>query len=470
MISRFYLIVFFLFTHLFVIAQTNNDVDVLSPEKIMQLIARNNPVVLQSSNKIQQAAAAYLVAKGSFDPILSYNAGSKTLGGSNYYNYNSPHLEVPTWYGIEFLAGAEFWNGNNVNPANSIGQTSFAGISVPLLKDLILDKRRATLAKAKVYNTLSAIEQQALINQINYEALDIYWQWNKAYQKNILITKILDANIQRLEFVKKAFINGERAAIDTIETLAQLQVISNKQNENWLMFQNLGFLLTSYLWQDNLAPYVYTDSLRPAISTIYLNQFADSMAINNAIAQALDTHPEIQLYKQKYNILSIDKKLQFQTMLPKLDLKYNALSKNTNPLANIADAQGMQNNFQYGVKFEMPLRISEGRGQYKIASLRLIENKLAMVQKQNDIKLKINAIWNNNNMLLQQYKIIKSYYNNYQTLSAAENTKFQNGESSLFLINIREIGVLDAFDKLIDVENKIQKNKFALQFAMGSLR
>ncbi len=443
---------------------------IISPEKIMQSIANYHPIVLQSKNNVTIADAQRTISQGAFDPVFTVSNGNKKLNGTSYYQYTTPQLEIPTWYGIELFAGAENWNGTQVNPANTLGTVNYVGISVPLLKDLVIDKRRAALAKAKVYVALSAIEQQNIINQVNYEALDIYWQWNKAYQKSMMLQKLIANNTTRFSFVKKAYNNGERAAIDTIESLTQLQLITNKQLENWMQFQSLGILLSGYLWQENLQPFNFTDSTKPINFIVNNTLNIDSFALTAAINTATQSHPAVLYYNQKNKLLQIDKKLQFQSLLPKLNVNYNAINKSNNPVTNFIDATLLQNNYQYGVKFEMPLRVSEGRGLYKIAKLQLLENNYLLAQKQNDIRLKITTVWNNNLQLMLQYKLLQENFKNYQTLVQAENTKYLNGESSLFVINSRESSALDAFEKLIDIENKIQKNKIALQFAMGRLQ
>jgi hypothetical protein len=52
----------------------------------------------------------------------------------------------------------------------------------------------------------------------------------------------------------------------------------------------------------------------------------------------------------------------------------------------------------------------------------------------------------------------------------AEETLFENGESSLFLINSRENKVLEAEKKLIDLKTKCIKTIYALQWSSGLLK
>jgi outer membrane protein TolC len=51
----------------------------------------------------------------------------------------------------------------------------------------------------------------------------------------------------------------------------------------------------------------------------------------------------------------------------------------------------------------------------------------------------------------------------------AEEKRFENGESSLFLINSRENKALESQEKLIELKTKYYKSIFALQWISGKL-
>ena len=57
--------------------------------------------------------------------------------------------------------------------------------------------------------------------------------------------------------------------------------------------------------------------------------------------------------------------------------------------------------------------------------------------------------------------------NNAATLRNAEQIRFENGESSLFLVNTRERSLIDAQIKLAEIKSKYAKAKVELQWASG---
>lgn len=443
----------------------------LNAEQVLELVRRFHPIVKQANINIQKSKADITLARAAFDPILSTYAARKILNGTNYYNYISPEIAIPTWYGIEVYSGLENITGNRLDPSQTSGQSSYFGISIPLAKDLVIDKRRAFLQQAKIFSTMATVEQQAAVNDLLMNAIEAYWLWVKAYQTYNVVKNNVAINEKRLALVKKSYINGERPAIDTVEALTQLQSFQYQQNVYALEFKNAGLQLSAYLWKENNEPYILPENIVPE------SNWENETSINNfnvVLTALLDiadkNHPELQLYNYKLDALAIDKKLKFQELLPKIDFRYNQLGKNNDLLKTISTGPLFENNFQYGLKFEIPLRLSQGRADYKKAILKIEETTLNQNQKRLYIQLKIKSYYNEWLTLKQQISLYSNTYNNYQQLVRAEETRLFNGESSLFLVNSRENKALEALEKLIELKTKYYKTIYALQWSAGLLR
>ena len=177
-----------------------------------------------------------------------------------------------------------------------------------------------------------------------------------------------------------------------------------------------------------------------------------------------------KLYSYKLNSLEIEQKLKFQELLPKIDLKYNSLGKGYDFNKNIANHSFIENNYLYGVKVEMPLLIMKGRSEYKISKLKIEDTRIDQTQKNIYNSLKIKAYFNEYENLKSQIELQKKIYLNYVELVYAEEKRFENGESSLFLINSREIKALEVKEKLIELQTKYYKSIYSLQWISGSLK
>ncbi|MGB3617765.1 MAG: TolC family protein [Catalinimonas sp.] len=84
----------------------------------------------------------------------------------------------------------------------------------------------------------------------------------------------------------------------------------------------------------------------------------------------------------------------------------------------------------------------------------------------------VNAVrnaWNQlrtfEDLVVQQADMV----NNYRLLRNAEQEKFRNGESSLFLINARETKLIEAEVKLADLQAKYQKAQAQVYWEAGAI-
>lgn len=468
---KLYIILFFSFFLSAQLSLAQTEQNTLSAEQVLELVRRFHPVAKQAIIEIEKAKADILNARGNFDPIVQTYATQKTVDGSNYYTYTNPEINIPTWYGIEIHSGFENLSGNKINPTQTIGESNFLGISIPLAKDLVIDKRRAFLQQAKIFKKMAEAEQRAVINELQMEAMKAYWNWVKSYQIYQVIKNNVSINEQRVELVKKTVFNGERPAIDTIEAITQLQQFQYLQNEYWVQFQNAGLNLSAYLWNNNGNPYTLPENIIPSTDAENeKNILAYNTSLPDLLANADKNFPVLQAYSYKLDALKVNKKLKFQELLPKINFRYNQLGKGYDLTKSFNNAAFLENNFQYGIKFELPLRLSQGRAEYKTAKLKIEETKLDISQKQLDVSLKIKSVYNEWMNLKKQIELQTINYNYNARLVKAEETRFFNGESSLFVINSRETKSLEALEKLIALKAKHNEYVYTLQWSAGLLK
>lgn len=442
---------------------------VLSEQDLLNVIRTYHPLVKQADYSLERAEAAITASRGGFDPVLDLSSSRKRFGGDLYYSYYNPELVIPTWYGIEIYGGLENVNGGRVNSESSLGKTSYLGVSVPLLKDLVIDKRRAALQQAKIYLKQSAAERTMLVNDLLFDALEEYWNWVKEYQVYSILTEAVSVNENRMRFIRIEYQQGNRPAIDTVEALAQLQQFQLMQNDAWLKFRNAGLRLSAYLWKADEQPYLLPEQVRP--DSLWMKGLAQTSVpvLDELLLQARNSHPKLQSLNYKVDWLQIDQKLKFQSMLPKLDLKANLLNKGYNVFDKVNGAF-LENNYKFGVDLSIPLRLSEGRGSYRQAKLKVAETGLETRIQLQALENKVKSYYNDVFALRQQVKIGEGALQNYQRLLQGEQIRFQSGESTLFLLNSRENKTLEALQKLAELQTKYYKSRAGLLWAAGQLR
>ena len=446
------------------------DTAVLTTVDFINIVRTFHPVVKQTNIEIEKAKAGILMARGGFDPLAYVNSDQKTFDGKFYYRYTNPELKIPTWYGIELKAGLENNNGAFLNEETTSGKSSYVGIAVPLAKGLLMDSRRATLKQSKIFRQQSVSEQQNTINNLLNDAYASYWNWAKEYQVYKILTNAVVINEQRFALVKIGFRQGDRAAIDTIEALAQLQNFQYLQNESLVELKNANVALSAFLWLENNMFYQLKDDVIPNEEWLRLNvSIIPIEPLNDILSNARRTHPKLSIFLFKLQGLEVERRLKFQSLLPTLNVKANLLNRGYDVFKGI-NPGFYENNNKFGIDFGLPLRLSEGRGSYRIAKLKISETNLDLSLTQQEIENKIRFYYNEVFGLQRQIAIYEQAYRNYQTLLRGEEIRFREGESTLFLLNIRENKVLETLQKLTELRAKFYKAEVALQWAAGQLR
>jgi len=429
-----------------------------SEEQFLAVVKKYHPVVKQALIDVQIANAEVRIARGQFDPVISSGNARKELDGTSYYDQRQTQIKIPTWYGIDIVAGQENISGSRVNPESTKGHLNYIGFSVPLVQNLVIDKRRAALQQAKIFKDLSDVQRKAVVNDLLSDAMKVYWEWWEQYHIHQLMQNTLGVAAQRLHMVKVAFQLGDRPAIDTLEAFTQVQLLSVKQAENFAELIKSQMQLSTYLWAEKEQQYDLPMDVLPQQWEL------NNELILDDILKASVRHPDLVQYSYKLDILEVGKQLKFQSLLPQVHLKYNQIGSD---ISKTASAAWFQNNYRYGVSFSMPLRLSEGRGEYQKARLKIDHTRLEQVNKQAQIQNKVKQYftdWQQSNVQLNmQDKLV----NNVSALQRGEETRFANGESSLFLINAREQRTIEARQKLIELKSKNRKALVSLQWSAG---
>jgi len=443
------------------------DSTVLTFEAYMQVVKTYHPVAKQAELIPQLAAARLLKARAGFDPELAMSWKQKTFDGTRYYDYVQPNVTIPLWYGMDITAGIESINGEKVNPESSLGEVSYAGVKLPLAKGLFMDERRAALKTARIFVDLSQLEQQKTMNDLYRDAGLAYWDWALAQSQLEVWDTAMVVTRRRMDMLQITYRQGNRSAMDTLELSTQIQALELNRNEAWVTLQNAKLALQVYLWTATVEPYSLPGFVQPERAWELSNPQIDSLPpLQELIDQTLASHPELRSFPYKMQTLQIERQLKFQYLLPKIDLKYQQLGKGYNLLA-AQSGPLFENNYRFGLDFAIPLRLSQGRGAYREAKLKIRQTELEQDLKTRQTLAKLMAAYNKVLTAVQQSTLASSNFQQYERLLRSEELLFRNGESSLFLINSRQTKSLDARIKMLKFLAGFQQYFIELQWATG---
>ena len=269
----------------------------------------------------------------------------------------------------------------------------------------------------------------------------------------------------RYQAVTQSALIGEDPAIDTVEAFIQYQNRRISLQDATLEYKNATAQLEVFIWNKDGVPLELSADITPPKA----NEFASNLDVD-AMRGRLDTlilnHPKLtknQLYLEQ---LEIQRKLDLERLKPQLDLKYNAINE---PVTGDIIQGYSINNYNWGLTFKMPIFLRKERGQLQKTNINIKEQSYALDQMARDLNYNVTASLNTWETTQQQLAGYNTIVTSTSRLLQAEQQKFNSGESSLFLVNARELKYINTQVKFVDLLIKSQKAFMDVQYQLGRL-
>lgn len=440
---------------------------VMSLQEYLGIVKKHHPIARKASLVVARADAGYLQSKAGFDPTLEGDFYQKSFDDKNYWREGYGYLKIPTWYAIDIKAGYERNDGQFLSRSDFLPPRGLwdVGIEVSLGKGLLMDERRAVLLKAEIMQASSIQEQKIILNDLLYDASKTYLDWQMLYFiREITLTAQTIAD-QRLEQTKTAFFQGDKPAIDTLETFVALQSRQQLYLEVDLAYRNKKIELENYLWAEAFIPLEIDDAVIPGeIETFQWDFEVDSLLLSPE--SMIEEHPKLLGYQYKLSQLDIERKLINESFKPQLDIGFS-------PLVSTSEDSYFESpnldDFKLSAKFKYPLFVRDARGKRSLNKVKQEESLLDLEINRQKINTSIAKNANSINNQKEQLSLIRESQDNYGRLLKAENRKFEIGESSIFLINSREQKFIQSQMKYRESQIKLLKSKIKLFYVTAKM-
>ena len=431
-------------------------------ETYLMWVQQYHPIAAQADLNLRLGQMEVRQARGGFDPLLYGNMDKKEFKQSTYYEKREAGIVVPTWMGVELMGNFEQNTGGFLNSESNVPTDGLlsAGAAVNVGQGLILDDRRATLRKAQIYEQATGVERVNFLNELHLQATATYWKWAAAYENKQVLSEGVDLAKVRFQAIKRSFELGDQAAIDTVEALSQLL---NRQYRLQLA-ENTFFSTTqelaTFLWNEEGAPML----LNPEVSPESLFEAFERQPDSEELRTSVGRHPDLQLTDFDLASLDVDRRLKSQELLPVVKLKYNFL---TETLADARPSPLFENNYKWGVSVYTPLFLRKTRGALGQTKAKIEIKQTGRDLKEQQLRTKLETELNAWNLLNLQVRTITENVNSLEALLTGETRRFAIGESSLFLVNAREVAVFDSRVTLNELAAKLRTTYAKARFAAG---
>lgn len=438
--------------------------EVLSFEEFLAYVKSYHPVTQQAGLLLDIGEAELLQARGGFDPKIEVDYDRKEFKGTEYYDILNSTFKIPTWYGIELKANFEQNSGFYLNPERTVPPEGLfsAGISVDVGQGMFINERMAALRSARIFQDQSLAERDLMVNDVLYEAAIAYFDWLRVYNEMTIFEGFLVNARERYQGVRQNALLGEVPAIDTVEAKIAVQnrTLELEQARINLVKERLN--VSNFLWLENnvpveLQPQMVPDRQLPA----KIDEILD-IPLDMPLETILEDHPKLRSLEFKLRALELERRLKRNNLLPEVNLEYNFLTPEVESFQSFNTS-----NYKAGVSVRIPLFLRKERGALRLTNFKIQDAELDIQLNERQIENKILGVYQELESYRLQNALAEDMVGNYRMMLNAEERKMTFGESSLFLINSREIKLIEAQLKQNDLLTKFLYAKARLFQSLG---
>ena len=447
--------------------------EVLRFDEFYNVVINNHPVVKQVAIIGQDAAQELRMARGMFDPKLQGNWEYKELGAGDkqteYWNMVDVGVKIPTWFPLDPKVGFERNKGDFINPENFIdpktsNQQVYAGVSLPIGKGLLIDKRRAVVNQAIIFQDMAQAEQIKVINKFLLTVVKDYWNWYTAYENFVLMRQSINIAQNIFDLSRQQFEYGEAAAMDTVQAQITLQKRILDFEQANIDRIKASLLLSNHLWTSDGIPLELEDHVIPQQP---IEEMLEQELLLQLVTAAKENHPELVKLRLKNNSLAVEQRLARENLKPQLDVSYVLLDQPVAPPSAEDVDFDLSNNFKLGVDFSFPIFLRKERGKLNQLKFKIQDNNLELTFKErqilNLVNARFNAVGTTMRLITQQDAMVS----NFERIVQAERLNLRLGESDLFKLNAQLEKLIESQAKLIKLRASYQKDIAELYWAAG---
>jgi len=443
---------------------------VLTASVFLNQVKKNHPILELAYIKQQTASAQRLEKQGAFDPVIKAGSGVKRFNSSAQLGKVQEVLESNlsmdflSRYGLRVKAGVKQAAGNIKTPVSPTGEGGeyYINLTLPLFRGAGINRESANESKAFLYEgqTEHLFRQTEL--SLLYDALNFYWQWVGAGKKLEVEKTLLEMARFRSEAIRQKIHKGLLAKIVGIEAQREVQKRLGRMIKAERQLQQASLRLADFLWRDNLQPdhTPLPEQLPPALD---IPEEYPLAVLAQAKQHSLNKRPELQVLDLAKAMAKIDQQYAQNILLPQIDLfvtpgyqlGYGAIDGGAEIMAGIS----------------MSLPVFQRKAQGKIDQAKLAIKNLSIQERRTirSIMLEIENQFSAVNTTFERYQAAKQELDFAQQLEEGEKTRFEYGDSTLFLVNQRERSTAEAKLNLIDVLVEYHQSVTGFKAAAGEL-
>lgn len=434
---------------------------------VLRSVESQFPLILAALEEIEIAAGSRLSAEGGFDTRVKADS---FLGLDGFYENETGKIliEQPieaggaTFFGGYKVGAGDFpiWEGGL--KTNEGGEFS-GGVRLPLLAGRAIDSRRLALWQSR----LAEAQAEPIILEkrlaATRKAALSYWKWVATTQKLRIAERLLLLAQDRQAGILFRVEQGDLASIAADENRRLVVERESILISSTRDVQQAAIELSLYLRDESGQPRM--PLLAEAPEALPKPFDPDSTIADGDMDRALLLRPEVRAIQIERQKLELDLAKAENDLLPKLNLGV-AGSRDTGDAVSNPDDKGPFELDAF-IDFDLPVQRRSAKGKVQVveSKLRKMDRELQFVQDRVIADVRDAEV-----ALRQTWLIIGLAQENVRlagVLEQAERLAFDEGESDLLRVNIRERRTASAASSLVDVTSEFFRSFVDYRASVG---
>jgi cobalt-zinc-cadmium efflux system outer membrane protein len=437
----------------------------LDAAEVLSSVDRAFPLLERARRDREAAEGEALEARGSFD--LKLKAAGQTVDG--YYDNDrlTTTVEQPLApLGMTLFGGYRIGQGafpSYDEKALTLDEGEWrTGVNLPLLRNRAVDARRADLQVADLGVDVAAQGVARARLSVFKDALKQYWDWAAAGRQLGVVRGLLDLAERRDVDLADAVRLGQLAPVERTDNLRAILQRRSALVTAQRVVESTAINLSLFYRAPDGTP------LRPSVDRVPA-ALPEPVPLTpeqelEAVDLALRRRPEVVAQRLKRSQQEVQVRAARNTLLPTLDL-FSDVSRDVGEGRPTREGTEVQ----AGLFFELPLQRRKASGKTRQAEaklagidadLRFLEDRVrADVQ---DAASAVRAADASVDLVRQELQVARE-------LEGLERDRFQLGDSTQFLVNLRELNTADAAFREVKALADYQKALVDFEAASGRL-
>lgn len=437
-------------------------------EAFLDTVERHHPDLIQADLDRKIYSAKRLEKQGAFDPALNNTTTVSRFNSSSDIGHEQDVMESRT--AVEFLTrqgtkvslGYLLANGDIKTPVSPTGDGGepYVSLTVPLLRGNVTNVKSVAEKQAFLSESQAGYKYYLKRLELLLKATSTYWKWVSAVQKQAIEKNLLDLAVQRRDMVIQLANAGDVAQLDVVEAEQELQTRQTRYVAAKRAVQAATLSLSLFLWNAQGQPLpavkeAQAPTQMPNTEPVPLDE------LKLAKIDALRLRPEFDILEASVAISKLDRKLAANQLLPQLD----AIAGTGYELG----ANAIDNTYKVGAQLSIPLRRRTARGQLDQAKLTLEQLSVQEKQLIQSVFVQLEDVYSQLSTTADQITATQAEVAFAKTMAEGERTRYELGDSTLFVLNRRERAWAESQQKLLDLQAQYQVALVALKAARGNL-